>query len=86
MTGRVKLLKELVGDGLYVIDDAAVAEALLVRCSARRLLPAVVFPAGAAPGPQVRSFRPHPDARSFRLTRGERRSLRRSRSDLRAAA
>ena len=31
MTGRVKLLKELVGDGLYVIDDTALAEALLVR-------------------------------------------------------
>ncbi len=86
MTGRVNVLKELVGDGLYVIDDAAVAEALLVRCSARRLLPAVAFPAGSAPPPQVRSFRPHRSARSFRLTRGERRSLRRGRGDLREAA
>ena len=86
MTGRVNVLKELVGGGLYVIDDAAVAEALLVRCSARRLLPAVAFPAGPAPAPQVRSFRPHRAVRSFRLTRGERRSLRRARGDLRAAA
>ena len=86
MTGRVNVLKELVGDGLYVIDDAAVAEALLVRCSARRLLPAVAFPGGPSPAPQVRSFRPHRAVRSFRLTRGERRSLRRARGALRAAA
>ena len=86
MTGRVDVLKELVGDGLYVIDDAAVAEAVLVRCSARRLLPAVAFPGGASPAAQVRSFRPHRVARSFRLTRGERRSLRRGGTQARSAA
>ena len=86
MTARVKLLKELVGDELYVIDHAAVAEALVVRSSARRLLPGVSFASGAAPAKPVRSFRPYRSASRFRLSRGERRSLRARSEDLRAAA
>ena len=74
MNPRVKVLKQLVADGHYVIDETAIAEAVVLRAAARSLLPDVSFrsaPRGGAP--QVRSFRPHRGARSFRLTRGEQR-------------
>lgn len=77
MNARVKLLKELVGDGLYVIDDAAVADAVLLRSAARHTLPDVTFRGARRPEPEVRSFRPHRGVRSFRLTRAERRPLHR---------
>ena len=35
---RVKLLKELVRDGLYVVDDVAVADAVLLRTMTRLML------------------------------------------------
>ncbi len=77
MTARTKLLKELVRDAHYVVDERAIAEAILVRSMARRVLPDVSF--RSTPHlPQVRSFRPHRGARSFRLTRGERRPPHRS--------
>jgi hypothetical protein len=72
MNARTKLLKELVRDAHYVIDERAVAEAILVRAMARRTLPDVTF-RSTQHVPQVRSFRPHRGARSFRLTRGDRR-------------
>lgn len=72
MKTRTKLLRELVRDAHYVIDERAIADAILVRVMARRVLPDVTF--RSTPYlPQVRSFRPHRGARSFRLTRGERR-------------
>ena len=73
MNSRVRLLKELVGDGLYVIDDAAVADAVLLRAQTRHMLPDVAFRGTPRPEPEVRSFRPHRGAKSFRLTRAERR-------------
>jgi hypothetical protein len=72
MNARTKVLKELVRDAHYVIDERAIAEAILVRAAAQRLLPDVTF-RSTARVPQVRSFRPHRGARSFRLTRAERR-------------
>ena len=49
MTARTALLKQLVDDGSYPIDEAAIAEAILVRSMARRMLPEVAFrPAAAA--------------------------------------
>ncbi len=78
MNPRVKLLKELVGDGLYVIDDVAVADAVLLRSMTRHLLPDVTFRGSPRPEPEVRSFRPHRGVRSFRLTRAERRPVHRS--------
>jgi hypothetical protein len=73
MNARTKLLKELVRDAHYVVDERAIAEAILVRAAARRVLPDVTFRSSTPRLPQVRSFRPHRGARSFRLTRAERR-------------
>lgn len=72
---RVKILKQLVRDGHYVIDERAIAEAILVRSMARRMLPDVTFRGAPRAAPLVRSFRPHRWTRSFRLTRAERRPL-----------
>ncbi|MDQ3690908.1 MAG: hypothetical protein M3406_12930, partial [Chloroflexota bacterium] len=70
-------LKQLVGDELYVIDDGAVAEAIVLRTAARRLLPDVTFGGRSRPTSRVRSFRTYRGARSFRLTPAERRPLHR---------
>jgi hypothetical protein len=74
MNPRTKVIKQLVSESHYVIDPAAVAEAIIVRTLAQRVLPDVTF--RATPRPErVRSFRPHRGARSFRLTRTDRRPL-----------
>lgn len=78
MNPRVKLLKELVDDELYVIDDVAVADAVLLRSMTRHMLPDVAFRSTPRPAPEVRSFRPHRGARSFRLTRSDRRPAHRA--------
>lgn len=75
MNSRVQVIKQLVNDGHYVIDETAVAEAVLLRSAARRLLPDVTFRSAPAGAPPVRSFRPHRGARSFRLMQGQRREL-----------
>ena len=77
MNPRVKLLKEMVSDDLYVIDDAAVADAVLLRSMMRHMLPDVTFRGTPRPEPEVRSFRPHRGAKSFRLTRSQRRPVHR---------
>jgi len=77
MNPRVRLLKELVSDGLYVVDDVAVADAVLLRSVIRQTLPDVTFRGSPLPEPEVRSFRPHRGAKSFRLTRTERRAVHR---------
>ena len=76
MNPRARVLKQLVSDGHYVIDETAVAEAMMLRSMAVRMLPDVTFRSTSrgAP-PQVRSFRPHRGVRSFRLSRAERRPL-----------
>lgn len=73
MNPRVKLLKELVNDELYVIDEAAVADAVLLRSMTRQMLPEVTFRETPRPAPEVRSFRPHRGAKSFKLLRPQRR-------------
>lgn len=75
MNQRVKLLKELVGEDLYVVDEAAVADAVLLRSMTRHTLPGVTFRGSTRPEPDVRSFRPYRGARSFRLTRAARRRM-----------
>jgi hypothetical protein len=77
MNPRVRLLKELVSDGMYVVDDVAIAEAVLLRSMTRQMLPDVAFRGTPRPEPEVRSFRPHRGVKSFRLTRPERRSAHR---------
>ena len=78
MNPRVKVLKELVNDELYVIDDVAVADAILLRAQTRHMLPDVAFRGSSRPEPKVRSFRPHRGAKSFRLMRAERRPVHRA--------
>lgn len=76
MTARTALLKQLIADGTYPLDDAAIAEAIVVRAAARRAVPDVAFRcSGHQVKQQIRSFRPHRGARSFRLVRAQRRSL-----------
>jgi hypothetical protein len=76
MTARTALLKQLIADGTYPVDEVAVAEAIVVRAAARRAVPDVAFRCAAHQvKQQIRSFRPHRGARSFRLARAERRSL-----------
>jgi hypothetical protein len=77
MNPRVKLLKELVNDGLYVIDETAVADAVVLRAMTRRMLPEVTFRGTPRPQPEVRSFRPHRGGRSFKLIRAQRRPVHR---------
>ena len=77
MNPRVKLLKELVNHELYVIDEPAVADAVLLRSMSRRMLPEVTFRGAPRPAPVVRSFRPHRSATSFKLTRAQRRPVHR---------
>jgi len=75
MNARVKVLKQLVADGQYVVDEAAVADAIILRSALLQMLPEVSFRCGSPAVPQVRSFRPHRGARSFRLAPAERRPL-----------
>jgi hypothetical protein len=77
MNERTKVIRQLVRESQYVIDPRAVAEAILVRSIAHQVLPDVSFRSTPVP-PQVRSFRPHRGARSFRLTRSDRRPTHRS--------
>jgi hypothetical protein len=75
MNPRVKVLKQLVADEHYVVDDTALAEAMILRALALRMLPDVTFRSMPCREPEVRSFRPHRGAKSFRLSRAERRPL-----------
>jgi hypothetical protein len=63
---RAQLIRELVLDSHYVIDEHLVASAILARAGTRGLIGAVAF-RNDLPAPRpVRSFRPTADARSFR--------------------
>jgi hypothetical protein len=68
MSPRPNLLAQLVRDSQYVVDERAVAEAIVMRRLARRLVPELAFRSSGGT-PLVRSFRCHTDARSFRLAR-----------------
>jgi hypothetical protein len=86
MNTRVRVLKELVSDGMYAVDDGAVAEAVLLRSQTRHMLPEVAFRGSPRPEPEVRSFRPHRGVKSFRLTRSERRPMHRANAAVALAA
>jgi hypothetical protein len=67
MQRRLRLLRQLVLDSQYAVDEAAVAAAIVARATARRLVPATAFRNDLrGRDPQVRSFRPSRQARSFR--------------------
>ncbi len=78
MNPRTKVIRQLVRESHYVVDERAVAEAIIVRSAVQRVVPGVTFRRETRATPQVRSFRPHRGGRSFRLTRRERRPLHRS--------
>jgi hypothetical protein len=62
---RTRLLRQLIEDSLYVVDERLVAEAILLRTQARTELPGITFPNDR--GAPMRSFRLEHDARSFQL-------------------
>ena len=66
MTARVKVLKQLIRESLYVIDERRIADVIVLRLHARETLPELSLRSDDR-GPQIRSFRRHDDARSFRL-------------------
>jgi len=70
MTTRTSTLKQLVSQSSYPVDEAAIAEAIILRCKARQTVPGIVFQRAPAK-PPVRSFHPH-RGRSFRLARPDR--------------
>jgi hypothetical protein len=73
---RAQLLRKLVRDSQYVIDEHLVASAILARARTRHMVGEVVFRNDAqrhsSAASPVRSFRPSSQTRSFRpCTLGE---------------
>jgi hypothetical protein len=64
---RVRLLREMVHDSLYVVDERVIADAIFARALVRRAVAAPELRSERREAP-VRSFRRTRDARSFRLT------------------
>jgi hypothetical protein len=63
---RIQLLRQLVRDSQYAVDETTVANAIVARMAARRLVSEATF----RNDPRVRqvsSFRPSREVRSFRL-------------------
>jgi hypothetical protein len=65
MQRQIQILRQLVLDSQYAVDEATVADAIIARAMARRAVMGTVF-RNDARGPQVRSFRHSNQARSFR--------------------
>lgn len=65
MQRQIQLLRQLISDAQYAVDPAAVAEAILMRSTARRGVSGMAFRNDIRAAP-VRSFRPSRQARSFR--------------------
>jgi hypothetical protein len=63
---RAQLIRKLVLDSQYVIDEHLIAGAILARARARSMIGAATFRNDARPARPVRSFRPSSQARSFR--------------------
>jgi hypothetical protein len=63
---RAQLLRQLVLDSQYVIDEHLVAAAILARMTARRMLADVSFRNDIRGPREVRSFRPNSQVKSFR--------------------
>jgi hypothetical protein len=63
---RALLIKQLVLDSQYVIDEHLVAAAILARAAARRVLADASFRNDIRAPRGVRSFRPSTHVRSFR--------------------
>lgn len=63
---RAQLLRQLVLDSQYVIDEHLVAAAILTRAATRHVLADASFRNDVRAPRAVRSFRPSADVRSFR--------------------
>jgi hypothetical protein len=76
---RTQTLQQLIERSLYPVDEGAIAEAILLRAAARRMVPDLdLRSAGNGDDADaVRSFRHDTRARSFRLASGRPRSARR---------
>jgi hypothetical protein len=61
---RAQLLRQLVLDSHYVVDEQQVAAAILARSQTRRLVASTSF-RNTLRFPEVRSFRPSTGVRSF---------------------
>ncbi|MDQ6816644.1 MAG: hypothetical protein M3018_04445 [Actinomycetota bacterium] len=66
MQSRIATLRQLVHGSLYVVDERAVADALVARAMIKHSVPQQQFPSEERWSP-VRSFRRERGARSFRL-------------------
>jgi hypothetical protein len=62
---RTQLIRQLVLDSQYVVDEGALADAIVARGTARRLIGGIVF-RNDIRRRRVRSFRVTAQARSFR--------------------
>jgi hypothetical protein len=67
MESRVRVIKQVVRESLYEIDERAVADAIVLRALVKLTIAAQPFQSEHR-GPSPRSFRRDPDARSFRLS------------------
>jgi hypothetical protein len=65
MQRQIHLLRQLVLDSQYAVDEATVADAIIERAMARRAIVGTVF-RNDFRNLQVRSFRPSRQARRFR--------------------
>jgi len=65
MQRQIQLIRELVDASLYAVDAAAVADAIVTRALTRQAVVGTTF-RNEVRAPQVRSFRPSRQARSFR--------------------
>jgi hypothetical protein len=66
---RVRVLKEMVASSLYVVDEQAVANAILARAAVHRAIAEPELRSSRSDR-VVRSFRRTRNARSFRLMHG----------------
>jgi hypothetical protein len=67
MQRQIQLLRQLLEDSQYAVDPSTVADAILARAMARRAVMGTAFRNDIRlERPQVRSFRPTRQARSFR--------------------
>ena len=71
MNDRLHVLRELIRDGLYVVDRGAVADAVLARAHVRAVVAEPAFRSDERRR-VARSFRRDRNARSFRLSGGMR--------------
>jgi hypothetical protein len=68
MTNEQRTLRQLIGEGMYVIDEETVARAIVARANVNETVAHAGFRSRVR-APRIRSFRPVQGSRSFRLVR-----------------